>query len=122
MGAAIAHPGPDAAGTWQHPALGVALAHQRLSILDLSPAGHQPMASATGRYVIASNGEIYNHLQLRRDLDAAGLAPIWRGHADTETLLAAIRGLGAGTSVAALRRHVGLGPGGSAPAGAAPGP
>ena len=94
MGAAIAHRGPDAAGTWQHPALGVALAHQRLAILDLSPAGHQPMSSASGRYVIAFNGEIYNHQQLRRDLDAAGLAPPWRGHADTETLLAAIEAWG----------------------------
>ena len=94
MGAAIAHRGPDAAGTWQHPALGVALAHQRLAILDLSPAGHQPMASASGRYVIAFNGEIYNHQQLRRELDAAGLAPTWRGHADTETLLAAIEAWG----------------------------
>jgi len=94
MGAAIAYRGPDAAGTWQHPALGVALAHQRLAILDLSPAGHQPMSSASGRYVIAFNGEIYNHQQLRRDLEAAGLAPTWRGHADTETLLAAIEAWG----------------------------
>ena len=105
MGAAIAHRGPDAAGTWQHPALGVALAHQRLAILDLSPAGHQPMASASGRYVIAFNGEIYNHQQLRRELDAAGLAPPWRGHADTETLLAAIEAWGLES---ALQRCAGM--------------
>lgn len=94
MAAAISHRGPDAAGTWHHAALGLGLAHQRLAILDLTSAGHQPMASASGRYVIAFNGEIYNHLQLRRELDAAGLAPRWRGHADTETLLAAIEAWG----------------------------
>ena len=105
MGAAIAHRGPDAAGTWQHPALGVALAHQRLAILDLSPAGHQPMASASGRYVIAFNGEIYNHQQLRRNLDAAGMAPTWRGHGDTETLLAAIEAWGLES---ALQRCAGM--------------
>ncbi|MCP9783291.1 asparagine synthase (glutamine-hydrolyzing) [Cyanobium sp. WKJ7-Wakatipu] len=94
MGAAIAYRGPDAAGVWQDPQLGFAVVHQRLAILDLTPAGDQPMHSASGRYVIAFNGEIYNHQQLRRDLDAAGLAPTWRGHADTETLLAAIEAWG----------------------------
>ncbi|MBF6620165.1 MAG: asparagine synthase (glutamine-hydrolyzing), partial [Patulibacter sp.] len=64
------------------------LGHRRLSILDLSPAGHQPMHSACSRYVIAFNGEIYNHLDLRRALEAEGRAPAWRGHSDTETLLA----------------------------------
>jgi len=105
MGDAIAHRGPDAAGTWQHPPLGVALAHQRLAILDLTPAGHQPMVSPSGRYVIAFNGEIYNHQQLRRELDAAGLAPTWRGHADTETLLAAIEAWGL---QGALNRSAGM--------------
>jgi asparagine synthase (glutamine-hydrolysing) len=66
----------------------VALAQRRLSILDLSPAGHQPMHSADGRYVIVFNGEIYNHLSLRERLRAEHAAPSWRGHADTETLLA----------------------------------
>ena len=94
MGAAIAYRGPDAAGVWLNPQLGFAVAHQRLAILDLTPAGHQPMHSASGRYVIAFNGEIYNHQQLRRDLDAAGLAQTWRVHADTETLLAAIEAWG----------------------------
>ncbi len=66
MAAALSHRGPDDAGVWSESASGVALAHQRLAILDLSAAGHQPMASANGRYVIALNGEIYNHLALRR--------------------------------------------------------
>ncbi|MDC0315945.1 asparagine synthase (glutamine-hydrolyzing) [Synechococcus sp. AH-551-G15] len=94
MGAAIAHRGPDDAGVFVQPELCLALAHQRLAILDLTPAGHQPMTSASGRFVIAFNGEIYNHLAIRRQLEAAGLAPAWRGHADTETLLAAIEAWG----------------------------
>jgi asparagine synthase (glutamine-hydrolysing) len=95
MAAAIAHRGPDDSGVWCDPASGLALAHQRLAILDLSPAGHQPMASATGRYVIAFNGEIYNHRALRRELEAMGsLHRPWCGHSDTETLLAAIEAFG----------------------------
>ena len=94
MGAAISHRGPDAAGVWSDALLGVALAHQRLSVIDLSSAGHQPMTSASGRFVIAFNGEIYNHLELRLQLEATGMAPTWRGHADTETLLAAIEAWG----------------------------
>jgi len=88
MTAALVHRGPDAEGMWTED--GIALGHRRLSILDLSPAGAQPMHSVCGRYVIAFNGEIYNHLDLRRDLAAAGAAPSWRGHSDTETLLAGI--------------------------------
>jgi asparagine synthase (glutamine-hydrolysing) len=80
--------GPDDSGVWYDCDAGVGLAHRRLSILDLSPAGHQPMVCHTGRYVIAFNGEIYNHLDLRRALEAAGSALAWRGHSDTETLLA----------------------------------
>jgi asparagine synthase (glutamine-hydrolysing) len=90
MAAAVTHRGPDDAGTWEDAAAGVALAHRRLSILDLSAAGHQPMESAGGRHVIVFNGEIYNHLELRARL--AGRA--WRGHSDTETLLAAIEAWG----------------------------
>ena len=105
MGAAIAHRGPDAAGVWADPAVGVALAHQRLSVLDLSAAGNQPMHSPGGRYVIVFNGEIYNHLSLRCELGAAGLAPPWRGHSDTETLLAAIEAWGL---VTALQRCTGM--------------
>ncbi len=80
--------GPDDSGVWYDSEAGIGLAHRRLSILDLSPAGHQPMACHTGRYVIAFNGEIYNHLDLRKSLEQAGSAPVWRGHSDTETLLA----------------------------------
>ncbi|MGY6552420.1 MAG: asparagine synthase (glutamine-hydrolyzing) [Erythrobacter sp.] len=88
MIAKLVHRGPDAEGVWGEE--GVALGHRRLSILDLTPAGAQPMHSACGRYVIAFNGEIYNHMDMRGDLAAAGAAPEWQGHSDTETLLAAI--------------------------------
>ena len=83
--------GPDDAGVWTDDTVGIALAHRRLSILDLSPAGHQPMFSPCGRYVLIYNGEIYNHQDLRMDLQAEGGAFDWRGHSDTETLLAALR-------------------------------
>lgn len=88
MGRAIAHRGPDDSGLWMDADAGVGLVHRRLSILDLSPAGHQPMTSPSGRYVIAFNGEIYNHHVLRGELE--GVVPEWRGHSDTETLLAAL--------------------------------
>ena len=123
MADTIRHRGPDDLGAWVDAATGVALAHRRLSILDLSPAGHQPMVSANGRYVIVFNGEIYNHLEIRRELESmdcrATVLPEfaeetaimdvqvmgvsatpnssqassrdefkWRGHSDTETLLA----------------------------------
>lgn len=85
---AIRHRGPDDSGVWADPAAGVILGHRRLAIVDLTPAGHQPMACHTGRFITAFNGEIYNHLDLRRALEATGSAPAWRGHSDTETLLA----------------------------------
>ena len=88
MTRSLAHRGPDAEGYWTEGA--VALGHRRLSILDLSDAGAQPMRSESGRYVIVFNGEIYNHLNMRRDLAVDGAAPDWRGHSDTETLLAGI--------------------------------
>jgi len=84
----IVHRGPDDSGIWLDESVALALGHRRLSILDLSPAGHQPMLSECGRYVIAFNGEIYNHLLLRAQLQAENKAPHWRGHSDTETLLA----------------------------------
>lgn len=99
--------GPDDSGVW-HEAAGdsaIGLAHRRLSILDLSPAGHQPMACHAGRYVIAFNGEIYNHLDLRLELQAAGHAPTWRGHSDTETLLAGFLAWGVR---ATLQRCIGM--------------
>ncbi|MEW5781107.1 MAG: asparagine synthase (glutamine-hydrolyzing) [Pseudomonadota bacterium] len=97
MADTMTYRGPDDDGVWVDEAVGLALAHRRLSILDLSPAGHQPMVSASGRYVIAFNGEIYNHLELREELSklgAGGTAPAWRGHSDTETLLAAFEAWG----------------------------
>lgn len=99
---AIVHRGPDDSGTWFEPDIGVALGHRRLSIIDLSPAGHQPMASASGRYIIVYNGEIYNHSDLRAELDVLGVAPDWRGHSDTEILLAAIEHWGLAGTLARL--------------------
>jgi asparagine synthase (glutamine-hydrolysing) len=86
MSAALQHRGPDDEGQWADADNGIAFGHRRLAIVDLSPLGHQPMASACGRYVLAYNGEIYNHLALRAELGAWD----WRGHSDTETLLAFI--------------------------------
>lgn len=88
MTRAITHRGPDADGVWVDGP--IALGHRRLSILELSPAGAQPMHSSCGRYVMVFNGEIYNHMDLRRSLQAAQAAPHWCGHSDTETLLAGI--------------------------------
>jgi asparagine synthase (glutamine-hydrolysing) len=101
----IAHRGPDNQGVWLDAQRGLALAHRRLSILDLSPAGHQPMLSASGRWVIIFNGEIYNHLGIRRELNDAGRAPAWRGHSDTETLTA---GFDAWGIEATLRKTIGM--------------
>ncbi len=88
MGDTLAHRGPDDSGAWLDPAACVGLVHRRLSIVDLSPAGHQPMISASGRFVLAFNGEIYNHLELRARVQDANFKSEWRGHSDTETLLA----------------------------------
>ena len=88
MTQAIVHRGPDSDGHWLDPDAGIALGHRRLAVVDLTPAGAQPMASPSGRYVLAYNGEIYNHLDLRGELAKSGFNPAWRGHSDTETLLA----------------------------------
>ena len=101
MAARLAHRGPDGAGTWLDDSGAVALAHRRLAIVDLSPAGHQPMRSASGRYELILNGEIYNHVALRAELPAQP----WRGHSDTETLLAGIEHWGI---EATLRKVVGM--------------
>lgn len=105
MGDALTHRGPDDGGTWVDTEAEVALAHRRLSIVDLSPAGHQPMESASKRSVIGFNGEIYNCEELRAALKADGHSPRWRGHSDTELLLEAAEAWGIKT---ALERSVGM--------------
>ncbi|MEQ1765968.1 MAG: asparagine synthetase B, partial [Methylotenera sp.] len=90
MSDTLFHRGPDDGGVWCDRNQRVGLGHRRLAIVDLSPAGHQPMSSVSNRYVIAFNGEIYNHLDIRAQLEQLGQAPAWRGHSDTETLLAGI--------------------------------
>lgn len=103
MAAAIVHRGPDAGDVWIDREAQVALSHRRLSILDLTDAGAQPMLSASGRFVIVFNGEIYNHLDIRDELSRAGAAPEWRGHSDTETLLAGIEAWGVATLLPKVR-------------------
>lgn len=87
---AISRRGPDDSGEWFDGEVGVALGHRRLSIIDLSPAGHQPMASENGRYILVLNGEIYNFEDLRVELEQSTGAVPWRGRSDTEVLLAGI--------------------------------
>lgn len=103
----ISHRGPDDSGVWAEGP--VALAHRRLSIIDLSPAGHQPMLSACGRYAMVFNGEIYNYEAVRREIEADGyfgaVVRQWRGHSDTEVILAAIGRWGFAD---ALQRLVGM--------------
>lgn len=89
MSNTIAHRGPDGSGIWYDSDAGIGLAHRRLAIVDLSTAGHQPMHSINKRYVIAFNGEIYNHMKLRAELEKDSFLLNWRGHSDTETLLEA---------------------------------
>ena len=105
MNRSMRHRGPDQADSWTDPESRAALAFNRLAILDLTPAGYQPMHSATGRFVIVFNGEIYNHQELRGELVADGEAHNWLGHSDTETLLAGIEAWGV---PGALRRSTGM--------------
>lgn len=90
MGDSLSHRGPDDSGYWNDPNGGVALIHRRLSILDLSEHGHQPMTSPCDNYVIAFNGEIYNHIEIRKRLNYSS----WQSSSDTETLLVALAELG----------------------------
>ena len=90
----IAHRGPDDSGIWVDDHHGIALGHRRLSIIDTSSAGHQPMGSVPGRYWLTYNGEIYNYKDLRAELERSGHAPSWRGHSDTEVLLAGFEAWG----------------------------
>jgi len=100
---ALQHRGPDDSGAWTDTESGIALGHRRLSIVDLSDAGHQPMHSQSGRFVMAFNGEIYNHMNLRVELKKNKKA--WRGYSDTETLLAGFEAWGVEET---LRKSVGM--------------
>ena len=88
MRRSLQHRGPDDHGVWIDADCGAALVHLRLSIVDLSPAGHQPMVSANGRYIIVFNGEIYSFQEIRKDLEARNIH--FRGHSDTEVILESI--------------------------------
>jgi asparagine synthase (glutamine-hydrolysing) len=90
MNLAISHRGPDSNGVWTDKNSGIVLGHQRLSIIDLSKAGSQPMQSNSGRFILTYNGEIYNHLEIRQELEEHNSYIKWRGNSDTETLLEAI--------------------------------
>ncbi|MEO9968586.1 MAG: asparagine synthase (glutamine-hydrolyzing) [Roseibium sp.] len=105
MTGCLRHRGPDASGAWVDAEAGVGLGHRRLSIVDTSSAGHQPMKAGSGRYVLVFNGEIYNHLDLRAELEGEGRAPDWRGHSDTETLVA---GFDAWGIVKTVSRAIGM--------------
>jgi asparagine synthase (glutamine-hydrolysing) len=98
----LRHRGPDGAGIWIDETAGLALGHTRLAILDLSPAGSQPMASSCGRYTIVYNGEIYNHQEIRERLKREDPSICWRGHSDTEVLLEAIRVWGIETTLQSI--------------------
>ncbi len=107
MAGTLLHRGPDDGGAWSEAVAGIAFGFRRLSIIDLTPAGHQPMLSANGRHVIVFNGEIYNAEDIRKELNQDGGAPLggWRGHSDTEVLLQACAHFGV---VAAVERLIGM--------------
>lgn len=90
MSNGLTHRGPDDSGLWFDQDAGIALSHRRLAVIDLSAGGRQPMVSDGGNLIIVFNGEIYNHKTIRADLEVLGQAPKWRGHSDTETILAAV--------------------------------
>ncbi len=98
---ALVHRGPDSAGQWLDPETGLYMGHRRLSIIDLSEAGSQPMISHDERYVTVYNGEIYNFMELRRELETRGVGD-WRGHSDTEVLLEAFSAWGVADTLSKL--------------------
>ena len=102
MAEAIFSRGPDDQGTWIDPDIGIAMSFRRLAIIDLSSAGHQPMHSSSGRYILCFNGEIYNHLELRKNICSSHH---WNGHSDSETILAVIEKIGIEP---ALKKCVGM--------------
>jgi len=107
MNNALRHRGPDDGAVWADVEAGIALGSRRLAIIDLTLAGRQPMHSSDGHYVLTFNGEIYNHRELRAEVEASGRAPKggWQGHCDTETFLEAIVAWGL---EGALERSVGM--------------
>lgn len=105
MCATLVHRGPDDQGIWCDGDAGVGFGQRRLSIIDLSPHGHQPMISVSGRWIISFNGEIYNFKELRKNLEDESKSPIWRGHSDTEVMLACIEAWGVEK---ALKKTVGM--------------
>jgi asparagine synthase (glutamine-hydrolysing) len=109
MADTLYHRGPDDDGSWVDAASGIALSFRRLAIIDLTPMGHQPMVAHNGRYVIVFNGEIYNHKDIRKDIEldngSNGANIIWHGHSDTEIMLEAIASRGVED---ALRQFTGM--------------
>src|SRR5690349_7248116 len=103
MAATLAHRGPDDEGAWSDPGAGIALGFRRLAVVDLSPLGHQPMRSPSGRFTLVFNGEVFNHDALRRELEREGAA--FRGRSDTEVVAAAFERWGVEPAV---RRFVGM--------------
>ena len=101
MGNALVHRGPDESGTWLDKSVQIGLSHQRLAVIDCSPAGNQPMVSSSGRYVMVFNGEIYNHQKLRQMINNI----VFKGDSDTETLLESIEKMGLEES---LKRSEGM--------------